>query len=369
MGFCGGKPVDNLITKIKERIGSGQYQGETAVREAIVLPILQSLGWDIFDPNSVLREYTLGSRRVDYALSSTPPRKEIFIEVKAVGLASGADRQLFEYAFHEGIPFAVLTDGREWNFFLPGEQGSYDERRVQKLDLSERSPADASEIFRKYLQFARVKSGEAIENARADYKNISKRKIAANEIPKAWHELITEPDELLIDLIAEKAESLCGFRPAPEDVEAFLVAAHKPVPSTVRAAPIQRESISAPPSSQQPISERGISYKIFGQTRNAHNAIDALIDILKTLADKNPQFLEKVAPAVRGRTRNHIAKSRDDVYPRKPELAEYTTELVPGWWLGTNIANRDKMRIISTACEVEGLTLGRDIVISLPNAE
>ena len=359
--------MDSLILSISERIRSGQYQGETAVREAIVLPILQSLGWDIFDPNSVLREYTLGSRRVDYALSSTPPRKEIFIEVKAVGLASGADRQLFEYAFHEGIPFAVLTDGQEWNFFLPGEQGSYEERRVQKLDISERTPNDAAEIFRKYLNFSRVKSGEAIESARTDYKDISKRKIASNEIPKAWNELISEPDELLIDLIAEKAESLCGFRPAPEDVEAFLLSTPK---TSTSNRPLPRsEAITAPIAIQQPVSERGINYNILGQARTANNAIDALIDILKTLARRDSQFLEKVSPTVRGRTRNHIARSREDVYPRKPELAEYTTQLAPGWWLGTNIANRDKMRIISKACAASGLTLGRDIVITLPNAE
>ena len=141
-----------------------------------------------------------------------------------------------------------------------------------------------------------------------------------------------------------------------------------PVLSATRESPANREKLTPPASNQQPVSERGISYKVFGQTRNANNAIEALIDILRTLANKNPQFLEKVAPIVRGRTRNHIAKSRDQVYPRTPELAEYTTELVPGWWLGTNIANRDKMRIISKACEVEGLTLGRDIAIDLPNA-
>jgi predicted type IV restriction endonuclease len=92
-----------------------------------VLPLLQALRWAIFDPNCDLREYTLGSKRVDYPFSSSPPKKEIFIEVKALGQSVvGADRQLFEYAFHEGIPFAILTDGREWNFFLPGEQGLYD---------------------------------------------------------------------------------------------------------------------------------------------------------------------------------------------------------------------------------------------------
>jgi predicted type IV restriction endonuclease len=57
-----------LIEQIKGRLTTAQYQSEAAIREAIVLPILQALGWDILDPTSVLREYPLGSRRVDYAL-------------------------------------------------------------------------------------------------------------------------------------------------------------------------------------------------------------------------------------------------------------------------------------------------------------
>jgi hypothetical protein len=46
----------------------------------------------------------------------------------------------------------------------------------------------------------------------------------------------------------------------------------------------------------------------------------------------------------------------------------YTTEIVPGWWLGTNIANRDKERLAKIACEVAGLKFGKDLVIEFPNA-
>jgi hypothetical protein len=335
------------------------------------LPILNALSWDIFDPAVIIREYALAGRRVDYALSSTPPRKEIFIEVKAIGSASGADRQLFEYAFHEGIPFAILTDGREWNFFLPGEQGSYDERRVQKLDLVERSAQDVIQIFQRYLLFSRVKSGEAIENARSDYQNISRRNVAANKISNAWNELVSEPDALLIDLIAEKAESLCGFRPAPEDVEAFLASIG---PAEFRKAVVPsgnpaNQRSAAHSDGTQPVSARKISYRVLGQSKHAVNASEALIDILRILQKRNSSFLERLSLLVRARKRNHIARTREDVYPLKPELIEYTMELVPGWWLGTNIANRDKMRIIQKACESEQLVLGKDIVIKLPNAD
>jgi hypothetical protein len=365
--------MEELISQLKDRFSSAQYRNEQAIRETVVLPILQALGWKIWDPTSVVREHALGTRRVDYALTSTPPQMQIFIEVKAPGESVGADRQLFEYAFHEGIPFAILTDGREWNFFLPAEQGNYDDRRVQKLDIMERSPSDAAAIFNRYLLRDRVHSGEAIQSARSDYQNISKRKHAAQEVPKAWTELVSEPDELLIDLVAEKTETLCGFRPAPEDVEQFLDSL---LPPLTTALPSTTRTTTALPSTtrasdiafQKPVSERHVQYSILGQKRTADSASEALVDIMKTLAQRDPKFLDTVAPLVEGNSRNHIARSRDQVYPLKPELSEYTIEFVRGWWLGTNIANREKIRIIKKACEAAGLSFGQDIIISLPNA-
>ena len=81
-------------------------------------------------------------------------RKPIaFIEVKQVGQSEGAERQLFEYAFHTGVPLAILTDGREWNFFLPAEQGDYGERRVYKLDIVER---DISECISRLNRLSQI---------------------------------------------------------------------------------------------------------------------------------------------------------------------------------------------------------------------
>ena len=78
--------------------------------------------------------------------------------------------------------------------------------------------------------------------------------------------------------------------------------------------------------------------------------------------------MERLSASVSTRSRNHIARSPEAVYPLKPDLAAYTIEVIPGWWLGTNIANREKMRIIRKACEAAGLAFGADICIALPNA-
>jgi hypothetical protein len=42
-------------------------------------------------------------------------------------------------------------------------------------------------------------------------------------------------------------------------------------------------------------------------------------------------------------------------------------ELVPGWFIGTNIANREKVQILDRACEAAGITSGKDLRIELPN--
>lgn len=356
------------ISTIRERIAEGRYQSESAVREAIILPILDELGWDVWNTDIVIRELNLSGRRVDYGLAIHPARPNIFIEVKAVGGVGGADRQLFEYAFHEGVPMAVLTDGKEWHFYLPGEQGPYEERRVYKLDFMERDPQDSSLILERYMGFGRVKSGVALEDAKRDFREASQHRLAAQSIPKAWRELVEEPDELLIELIAERAESICGYRPDAVEIERFLIEHEQnfreraTVLPPLGSGPARR----AVQSHGEPGTSR-IEYRLLGAPHTAPNAIEALIEILRFLGNSRPEFWSRIEPLVRLRKRNHIARSRRDVYPDKPDLEQYTREIAPGWWLGTNISNQVKKRILEAACKAAGLRFDTDLQIHLPN--
>jgi hypothetical protein len=338
------------------------------VREAIILPILDELGWDIWSPEIVIRELHLSGRRVDYGLAVHPARPNIFIEVKAIGNAGGADRQLFEYAFHEGVPMAVLTDGREWHFYLPGEQGPYEERRLYKLDLIEREPQDSSRFLQRYMEFNRVKSGVALEDAKHDFREASQYRIAAQAIPKAWIEIIGEPDELLIELIAERAESICGYRPDSVEIEKFLlegVQVRRERPSVTQ--PLAGGSIGRATQAPGQTLTAKLEYRLLGIACTAPNAIEAVVAILKSLGERQPDFWSRLEPLSRTRKRNHLARSRRDVYPDKPDLEQYTREVAPGWWLGTNVANRGKKRLLEAACKAAGLRFGTDLVIRLPN--
>ncbi|GEM_PF-6109999 len=41
-------------------------------------------------------------------------------------------------------------------------------------------------------------------------------------LPKAWEKLVAEEDELLLELVADRVESLCGYKPDLDSVARFL---------------------------------------------------------------------------------------------------------------------------------------------------
>src|SRR5271169_5206529 len=150
--------IREFIEKLQVPLRQGRFTTEAAVCQGIFLPILHELGWPVFDTSVVIPEYSVEGRRVDYALCHPPNRPAVFVEVKKTGFSEGADRQLFEYAFHIGVPMAILTDGQEWNFFLPGEQGDYGERRVYKLDIVERDVGECAVRLSRYLKYDAIHS-------------------------------------------------------------------------------------------------------------------------------------------------------------------------------------------------------------------
>jgi predicted type IV restriction endonuclease len=104
----------------------------------------------------------------------------------------------------------ILTDGQEWNFFLPTEQGDYGERRVYKLDILEREPQETESSLKRYLEYEVVRSGQAIEAARRDYRNATRKKRAQRTLPDAWARLIESEDDIFRSAIREGRRPLWG---------------------------------------------------------------------------------------------------------------------------------------------------------------
>ena len=311
---------------------------------------------------------------------ATPPSKlRIFIEVKHLGKAEGAVEQALLYAFKSGVPFVVLTDGRTWSFYLPAEPGDYDERRVYKLDLYERSPGEAAEKFRQYLANKSVASGESLRAARTEYHNLNRRSQAKAAIPEAWRELVQKRDSSLIEILADAVESKVGFPPDAGDVVEFLgsAAAPKLAPESVTVPPIpssklgpaqaqdaeltpeqlaERRSAAAKKAAASRRTTASQQLVIRGKKYQCPSAKDAMVTVLRTLADSDSSFLERCAqhPAAAGRKRRYIARTPEELYPKRPDRHLDHERLPGGWLVATHLSNNLKRRVIDLAAEIAG---------------
>ena len=376
-GICRPLPMLTLIERIRERLIQGAYANEAAISHGIVTPILNALGWDSSDPAQLVPEYSIQRGRVDFALFGVGHQPVVLIEVKGIGRAAEGDRQLFEYAFHQGVPICVLTDGREWSFYLPSGQGSYEDRRVYRLQLDDREPEECQRILTRYLARDRVRDRSAFEDAQRDYRDATGRREAAASLPRAWIDLLSEPEELLVDILSDKAEAMCGFKPGRSDVLAFLNSLQmsrgivgqqgkETRPSNGRRTAADESAVVAPSEAATP-ADRSVTFSLFGRQHSCPTASVALVEILGELARREPETVAALADAVRGRRRSLIARTSTEINPQRPDLAR-ASEFAPGWLIGLNTSNREKMAIIRSAVNLFRLRVPEDLDLTLPNS-
>ncbi len=206
------------IDDIRNNLEQGLFTNEASVSQGIVLRLLHVLDWPIFDIQIVAPEYTVGKRRVDFALRPPSLNPLVFIEVKQVGNLEGAEEQLFEYAYREGVPIAILTDGQKWQFFYAIGQGNYTGRQVKELDFIENGSEISATHLNKYLNYELVRTRKSIKSIENDYK----QKRIEESLPEAWSKLVERVTTFGTDALAEAVENLCGYKPSDEQVLDFL---------------------------------------------------------------------------------------------------------------------------------------------------
>ncbi len=369
--------LEGTISQVQDKLRKGLFPNEAAVSNGAVLPILNALEWPVFDTAVVFPEYTVEVRRVDYALCRHDGQPVVFLEVKRVGLANSGERQLFEYAFHKGVPLAVLTDGQEWNFYLPGEQGDYQERRVYKLDLLERDTSECSTRLNRYLSYSDVVSGAAFDNARSDYRDVSRQREIERILPQAWANLLNESDEALVASLAEKVEDLCGYMPDSETCAAFLSSISRNAgPSTgggqlsqMPAPYVSPQSVSGERAASPTIVSRTtnqIGFILHGQQHQCRNALEVMTSVFERLAANDSTFAERFAARKHGSKRRYLARDKFELYPDRPDFCErYSSQLTFGWFIGTHYRKVAIRKIVLLACEVAGLEFDNDLVVNL----
>jgi len=102
-----------------------------------------------------------------------------------------------------------------------------------------------------------------------------------------------------------------------------------------------------------------------GEKYIASNAIEVLVKVLEKLSSLDSTFLIQFASRKHGKSRRYIAKNADELYPGREDLIHFSQQLSSGWWVGTNYSRSSIKKIIKMACEVAGISFGRDLIVYL----
>lgn len=134
--------LQNLSSKTEKLCSL--LQTEEATKNALIMPFISALGYDIFDPTEVIPEYIADvgikkGEKVDYAIVKDGKIIMLF-ECKHCGgdLSINHASQLFRYFAVTDARIAVLTNGLTYRFFTDLEApNKMDEKPFFEIDMTE----------------------------------------------------------------------------------------------------------------------------------------------------------------------------------------------------------------------------------------
>lgn len=194
--------IEQALAVLSERVRShsSTMLTEEAVKTAVVLPFFNALGYDVFNPAEVIPEFTadaVGKRgeRVDYAIC-VDQEIRMLVECKPINctLESSHLAQLFRYFTVTSAKFAILTNGRSFQFHTDLEEpNKLDTRPFLTFDLSDVQPHLIVEL-RKF-----AKSEFDVGSILATAERLKYTSALKNEINK----LIENPPEEFVRMISQ----------------------------------------------------------------------------------------------------------------------------------------------------------------------
>lgn len=162
-----------------------QVQTEEATKNAFVMPFIQMLGYDIFNPTEVIPEYiadigTKKGEKVDYLIKNN---QEPILIIECKNWKENADAhnsQLHRYYHVSKARFGVLTNGIVYNFYTDLEKPNImDDKPFLTVNLEDLkdSAIKVLESFAKqnYNEVSILGSAEALKYIRAIRKEFRKR--------------------------------------------------------------------------------------------------------------------------------------------------------------------------------------------------
>ncbi|MGD8257612.1 MAG: hypothetical protein PVG70_00505 [Desulfobacterales bacterium] len=214
------KEITSLIDDLKSNKKLTNFD-EASTKQAVVLRLLTFLGWDIFNVEEVYPDYAANSSNVSYALRLKSSNK-VFIEVKRVQeKLDKYQKQFVTLASDNGVDLAVLTNGVTWWFYLIPVKDNWQQKWFYSVDLLKQNPDAFVPHLIDLLTKNKIARGQSLKAAQSLYDN-KMQKMAADFLPQAWNQIISQPNKIFVELLSEYTEKLCGYKVDTNSIEKFL---------------------------------------------------------------------------------------------------------------------------------------------------
>ena len=194
---------------------------EGSTKQALVLRLLSLLGWDIFDVEEVCPDYSVNSNRVAYALKIKNSYK-VFIEVKRVQKKlDNYQKGLIDVSSQEGVNLSILTNGLIWWFYLISAEGDWQKKWFLSIDFLKQKPDHIADQILDLLTKDKISKGQALKSAKILHEK-KNQKIAADFIPQAWNQIISQPNKIFVELLSDTTEKLSSYKVESVLIEKYL---------------------------------------------------------------------------------------------------------------------------------------------------
>jgi len=151
--------MENFIQRLKSHIEHVKKVGEhctteETTKQALILPLLDILGFNPYDPTKVLAEFAAdfpgvkATERVDYALYCNG-QPVMFIEAKpfVANLTNHAPQLSRYFNSSLGVTIGAITNGREWRFFTDLiNTNVMGEKPFLTIDFTKANPEDLTQL-------------------------------------------------------------------------------------------------------------------------------------------------------------------------------------------------------------------------------
>jgi len=306
--------MQNVVDFIKEIQTNDRYASfdEAAVKQGIVLKLLSLLDWDPFNPDEIHPEVDAGEAKVAFSLRHKNADK-VFVAVQK-GLKNPERQQelLVASAAKAGVKIAVLTDGITWWFMLPLLGEDLEEKTFCTVDMNGHQAKEISQSFQDFLSKQNTVSGRAVKAAEDIYLTRQKEFLIKEYLPKAWQQLMTEPEKWLVDILAETTKELCGYMPDRDAVEAFIaseVDLKADISGTLRPKPAPM----APPAKKAPQADdytgkSVVSFTLKGKKYDAKSWKALLLKLCEVILPKHKEELD-ILLTLSGKDKEYFSKN------------------------------------------------------------